>query len=75
MKDHPASEKSPHAPVLPQSAPGVSHQTRSTPSTQSGSIGVYDRPESVPRSRSPVNVTLLLVVLLLVIVAVYFFVL
>jgi hypothetical protein len=36
---------------------------------------VYDRPDSVPRSRSPVNITLLIVVLFIALVAVYFFVL
>jgi len=75
MHDHPSSEESPQATVPPQPAPGVSHQTRSTPSTQSGSIGVYDRPASVPRSRSPVNVALLIVALFIAIVAAYFFVL
>jgi hypothetical protein len=54
-------------------ATGAHDDTRSAQSTRRGSVGVYDRPESAPRSWSSV-ITALVVIALILAVLVYFFV-
>jgi hypothetical protein len=52
---------------------GAHDDTRPAQSTRRGSVGVYDRPESAPRSRSPM-IAMLVVIALILAVLVYFFV-
>lgn len=51
---------------------GAYRDTDTAQTTERKGVGVYDRPESVPRARSPWTMTLLVVVLAVILAAVFF---
>lgn len=61
----------PEGPPRSNSA-GVYGDTETTRTAERKGVGVYDRPESVPRARSPWTMTLLVVVLAAILAAVFF---
>ena len=69
----PISSESAKDTLHAEPANGAYDDTKSAQSTRRGSVGVYDRPESAPRSWSPV-ITALVVSALILAVLVYFFV-
>jgi hypothetical protein len=69
----PASSELAKDALRAEPATGAHDDTRSAQSIRRGSVGVYDRPESAPRSWSPVITALVLIALILA-VLVYFFV-
>jgi hypothetical protein len=60
--------------VRTQPVPPGSHEAGATSTTRNGTVGVYDRPESTPRSWSSMTLILLAVVFIAFVLAVYFFV-
>ena len=54
--------------------PGAYDDTSSQQGPRSGSVGVYDRPQSAPRSWSSLVPVLLVIALILAALVVYFFV-
>jgi hypothetical protein len=69
----PISSESAKDALRAEPATGAHNDMRSAQSTQRGSVGVYDRPESAPRSWSPM-ITALVVIGLILAVLFYFFV-
>jgi hypothetical protein len=69
----PASSEPAKDALYTEPATGAYADTGSGQSTRRGSVGVYDRPESAPRSWAPV-ITALVVIALVLAVLVYFFV-
>jgi hypothetical protein len=73
VRQTPASSQPAKDTLHAEPANGAHDDMRSAQSTRRGSVGVYDRPESAPRSWSPVIAALVVIALILA-VLVYFFV-